>query len=65
MWVGFKKEENPLRLDFHMGYINKEYGAPGYNGNGYGNGLNGRKTPYGGNGNSWENGLTRELYGFE
>jgi len=48
-----------------MGYINKEYGAPGYNGNGYGNGLNGRKTPYGGNGNSWENGLTRELYGFE
>ena len=58
---GVKKKENPLRLDFHMGYINKEYGAPGCNGNG----MNGKKTPYGGNGNSWENDLTRELYRFD
>ncbi len=59
-----KPEENPLRLDFHYGYVEKEYAPSKYggNGNGYGKAPNGNGMAYNGNGHSWENGLARQLY---
>ena len=40
-WLfGIKPEENPLKLDFHYGYVEKEYAPSRYrrDGNGYRNG---------------------------
>lgn len=71
-WLfGTKPEENPLRLDFHYGLMEQSYmpsrnGGSGNGGNGYGNGKrNGNGVPKNYVNNDWENGLTRELYGFD
>jgi hypothetical protein len=67
---GIKPEENPLRLDFHMGYMDRSYLPSRYGGNGLGNGYgrnngNASGVPKGYINNGWENGLTRELYRFD